>query len=304
MGSFDDIVRDMSDFDSFSELSDEVLKEDMVSVVSILPDDLLERILAYLPVSSAFRVGCVCKRWYKILSSRTFLWDISDVQSQKPWYFMFTSTEEPVGYAYDPILRKWYGIELPCIRTSSWFIASSCGLVCFIDNDSRNELYLCNPITRHYRKLEEPPGSRLSDCGALALSVNKVSPQYCVCIVKSKQVAGDFNLWELSVHVYDSGTVMWTTPLAENVAGWRGGDEICNGVLYLLIYSAGGGVPENRHGLLTYSLSSRLSHGLLMRNFSPLTCGRLMNLKEKLVMVGGTGKQDRPGIIRALGSGS
>lgn len=100
---------------------------------------------------------------------------------------------------------------------------------------------------------------------------------------------------------------MWSTHLAEIVTGWSGGDEsvICNGVLYLLIYSTGGGIPENRHGLLTYSSSSRLSHGLLMRNFismpCPLTCGRLVNLKEKLVMVGGIGKQDRPGIIKGIG---
>ncbi|KAK1376732.1 hypothetical protein POM88_032925 [Heracleum sosnowskyi] len=89
-------------------------------------------------------------------------------------------------------------------------IASSCGLVCFMDNDSRNEVYLCNPITRHYRKLKEPPGSRLSDYSALALSVNK-NPDV------------DY-------------------PLAEIVTGWRGGDEsvIRNGVLYLLIYSTGG----------------------------------------------------------------
>ncbi|KAK1376777.1 hypothetical protein POM88_032970 [Heracleum sosnowskyi] len=33
----------------------------------------------------------------------------------------------------------------------------------------------------------------------------------------------------------------------------------------------------------------------------PLTCGRFMNPKEKLVMVGGKGKHDRPGIIKGIG---
>lgn len=37
-----------------------ISKEVMVSVDSILPDDLLERIWACLPVASVFRVGCVC----------------------------------------------------------------------------------------------------------------------------------------------------------------------------------------------------------------------------------------------------
>ncbi|KAJ8573099.1 hypothetical protein K7X08_009610 [Anisodus acutangulus] len=220
----------------------------------------------------------VCKRWYEIVSSTRFLWNFSQVLSQKPWYFMFTSSEEAVGYAYDPSLRKWYSIELPCIQTSNWFIASSCGLVCVMDNDSRSELYVCNPITKCCKSLQEPPGLKFSDYSALAICVNKKTSCYSVAIVKSKQVPG-----------------------------WRGGDEsvICDGVLYFLIYSTGGGGPDNRHGLITYNLSSRSSHGLLIRTFIPvpcsLTCGRLMNLKEKLVMVGGIGKPDRPDIIKGIG---
>ncbi|MCD7460447.1 hypothetical protein HAX54_043578 [Datura stramonium] len=101
--------------------------------------------------------------------------------------------------------------------------------------------------------------------------------------------------------------MMWATPLTEVLTGWRGGDEsvICDGVLYFLIYSTGGGGPDNRHGLITYNLLSRSSHGLLIKTFIPvpcsLTCGRLMNLKEKLVMVGGIGKPDRPDIIKGIG---
>lgn len=304
---FENIKRDVGEFDSFTEPSDEGNKEvPIVSVDLILPDDLLERILAYLPIASIFRVGCVCKRWNEIVSSRRFLWNFSPALSQKPWYFMFTSSDEPVGYAYDPILRKWYGIELPCIETSNWLIASSCGLVCFMDNDSRSMLYVCNPITKHCVRLHDPPGFRFSDYSALAISVNRISQNYNVSLVKSKQVPGNFFQWDLSVHIYDSETMRWATPLTEVLTGWRGGDEsvICDGVLYFLIYSTGGGMPENRHGLVTYNLSTRSSHGLLMRSFIPvpcsLTCGRLMNLKEKLVMVGGIGKQDRPDIIKGI----
>ncbi|GAB4844546.1 hypothetical protein Ancab_037928 [Ancistrocladus abbreviatus] len=64
-------------------------------------------------------------------------------------------------------------------------------------------------------------------------------------------------------------------------------------------------MPDGRHGLVRYSLSSRSTHGLLVRNFIPvpcaLTCGRLMNLKDKLIMVGGIGKQDRSDIIKGIG---
>ncbi|GLT46607.1 hypothetical protein SLA2020_203510 [Shorea laevis] len=301
----DDISKDNGEFDTFSELSDESNKEAVVSVDLILPDDLLERILAYLPIASIFRAGSVCKRWHEIVSSRRFLWNFSHVLSQKPWYFMFTSSDEPVGYAYDPILRKWYSIDLPCIQTPSWFISSSCGLVCFMDNDSRSELYICNPITRLCKKIEELPGLRFSDYSALAISVNRTLRNYTISIVKSKQVPGNFFQWDLSIHIYESETMMWMTSLTEVLTGWRGGDEsvVCGGVLYFLIYSTGVGTSENRHGLITYNLTS--CSAPLIRSFipvpGPLTCGRLMNIREKLVMVGGIGKQDRPDIIKGIG---
>ncbi|KAJ8747034.1 hypothetical protein K2173_003375 [Erythroxylum novogranatense] len=305
---FGDTGRGIGQFDSFSELTDEGNKDlDVVSVDLILPDDLLERILAYLPIPSIFRAGSVCKRWHEIVSSRRFLWNFARVLSQKPWYFMFTSSDEPAGYAYDSILRKWYGIDLPCIKTSNWFIASSCGLVCFMDNDSRSELYVCNPITKCYRRLAEPPGLKFSDYSALSISASRTSHGYSITVVKSKQVPGNFFQWDLSIHTYDSESRTWVTSCTEVLTGWRGGDEsvICNGVLYFLIYSTGGGAPENRHGLITYNLSGRSSHGFLIRSFIPvpcsLTCGRLMNLKEKLVMVGGIGKPDRADIIKGIG---
>ncbi|XP_050203359.1 F-box/kelch-repeat protein At3g61590 [Mercurialis annua] len=305
---YDDVARDVEDFDSFSELSDECNKENnAISLDLILPDDLLERILAYLPIASIFRAGSVCKRWREIVSSRRFLWNFSRVLSQKPWYFMFTSSDEPVGYAYDPILRKWYGIDLPWIETSNLSIASSCGLVCFMDNDRRSKLYVCNPITKFCKKLEEPLGLKIADYSALAISVDRIAHGYTISIVKSKEVPGNFFQWDLTIYTYDSDTRMWLTSWSEVMTGWRSGHEsvICGGVLYVLIYSTGGGMPENRHGLITYNLSSRSSHGLLIMSFipvpCPLTCGRLMNLKDKLVMVGGIGKPDRPDIIKGIG---
>ncbi|KAE8693854.1 F-box/kelch-repeat protein [Hibiscus syriacus] len=303
---FDDMPKGIGARGSFLELNDEGNKEtNLVSMELFLPDDLLERILAYLPIASIFRAGSVCRRWHEIVNSRRFLWNVSDVLLQKPWYFMFTSCDEPVGFAYDPILRKWYSIELPCIQTPNWFIASSHGLVCFMDNDSKNEMHVCNPITKHCKKLENPPGLKFHDYSAMSISVNRTSHSYTASIVKSKQVPSNFFQWDVSIHIYDSETMMWTTSLTEVLTGWRGGEEsvICAGVLYFLVYSSGVGTPENRHGLVTYSLSSRSSP--LIRSFipvpGPLTCGRLMNLKDKLVMVGGIGKKDRPDIIKGIG---
>lgn len=305
---FSDIRREVAELQVFPNVIDDGDKDSLVSFDFILPDDLLERILGYLPVASIFRAGSVCKRWNEIINSRSFLVNFSYTSLQKPWYFMFTNSDDPGGYVYDPILRKWYSFELPCIEKSSWFIASSCGLVCFMDNDDRNQIFVCNPITKKFKRLEEPPGLGVSDYSALALSADAKSYRYTVAVVKSKQVPDDFLLWDLSIDVYDSKTESWVTSVTEVLTGWRGGDEsvICDGVLYCLIYSTGVvGGSENRHGLIMYDLSNRSSRISLMRTSIPvpcsLTCGRLMNLNEMLVMVGGIGKQDRPDIIKGIG---
>lgn len=103
---------------SFSE-------DDKQVVDLIFPDDLLERILARLPIASIIRAGCVCKKWHETVKSGRFLWNSSQLVSHKPWYFMFSSSEIPIGYAYD-------------------------------------QLYVCNSITKCCKHLEEPPGFQVS----------------------------------------------------------------------------------------------------------------------------------------------
>ncbi|XP_072966357.1 F-box/kelch-repeat protein At3g61590-like [Typha angustifolia] len=280
-------------------------EEFMVSLDSILPDDILERILSFLPIASILRAASVCKRWYDIVRSRRFLWAIK--LPQKPWYFMFTSNEAAAGYAYDPILRKWYNFDLPCIEKSNWFISSSCGLVCFMDNDNRNNIFVCNPITRDWKELLEPPGMEFPDYTTLAISVDRKSYDYTVVIAKSKQVPDDFLHWNFSIHIYKSESRTWITSIKEVFIGWRGGDDsvICGGILYCLVHSTGSLRPDFRHGLVVYDLSAGSSHNSLMCTLIPvpcfLTCGRLMNLNERLVMVGGIAKYDRPDIIKGIG---
>ncbi|KAK1321231.1 F-box/kelch-repeat protein [Acorus calamus] len=284
-------------------------RENSAPLDHVLPDDILERILSLLPVVSIFRARAVCKRWNHVVNSERFLLSFTaDLPPQKPWYFMFTGNEDPVGFAYDPILRKWYGIDLPCIETTNWFIASSFGLVCFMDNDNRTRLFVCNPITKDWTQLRPPSDVILPDYSALSVSVDRRSHDYTVTLIQTKQVPGDFQRWDLSIHIYDSDTRSWVSPAEEVLVGWRGGDEsiICDGVLYCLIYSTGVvNSSETRHALIMYDLNSQSSHMSLFRTSIPvpcsLTCGRLMNLNEKLVMVGGIGKPDRPDIIKGIG---
>ncbi|PKA66662.1 F-box/kelch-repeat protein [Apostasia shenzhenica] len=286
--------------------SNEEAEFDIVSLDNILPNDILERIFSFLPIASIFRAACVCKRWNDVVHSRKPLW--ANRRPQKPWYFMFTCNDTAEGYAYDPDLRKWYSIELPCIEKSNWFISSSSGLVCFMDSTTRSRIFVCNPITRDWRRLITPPGVKSPDYSALSISMDRKSSSYDVIVVKTKQVPEDFLQWELAIHVYDSESELWATFASEVLVGWRGGDEsvVCKGVLYCLIHCAGAiGNPLVRHGLVVYDLSVRSTQTSLKSTLIPvpcsLTCGRLMNLNNKLVMVGGIAKRDRPDIIKGIG---
>ncbi|XP_020096943.1 F-box/kelch-repeat protein At3g61590-like [Ananas comosus] len=279
----------------------------LISLDTILPDDLLEKVLSFLPIVSIIRSGSVCKRWYKAVRSHRYTW--CDISPQKPWYFMFTCSDESVdGFAYDPILRKWYDFNFPCIEKSNWSTSSSSGLVSLMDSENRSRIFVCNPITRDSKRLPEAPGGKSPDYSALAISAKKKSHSYTVAVAKCKQVLEEYYQWDFSIHIYESESCLWVTSISETLVGWRGGDEcvICDGILYYLIYSIGVlGNIEPRHCLIMYDLSIRTSHTSLMQLAIPvpcsLTCGRLMNVRDKLVLVGGIGRHDRLGIIKGIG---
>lgn len=295
------------ELDPFSRGNDGKSDVAVISTFSfdtILPHDILEKIFSFLPVASIIRAGSVCKRWNQVLHSGKSLW--ISMPTQKPWYFMFTYSRTINGYAYDHTFRKWYNFDFPCLDKSNWFVSSSFGLVCFMDYENRNRIFICNPITRDWKQIRQPPDGESPDYSALSFSVNTVSLCYTVAIVKSKQMPDDFLQWNFAIQIYKSQNPLWVASASEVLVGWRGGDEsvICGGILYCLVYSFSGN--NQRHGLIMYDLQrSNSSTESLMRSIimvpCPLTCGRLMNLRDKLVMVGGIGRYDRPEIIKGIG---
>ncbi|KAK6947878.1 F-box domain [Dillenia turbinata] len=306
---YDDSNDRSREFDSYIVLNandEDQGENNLVSINSVLPDELLERILACLPMVSIFRVCVVCRRWKEIVQSRRFLHNML-IYPKKPWYFMFTSTDEqPTGYLHDPMIPKWYSFEIPNIRTGSCLVSSSCGLVCFMDNNNGVELYVCNPMTKGGKMIVKPPGFKVPDYCTLAMSADYSLNSYIIAVVRSNLNPSNIVQWDFLVQVYDSQLSRWLPPLIEHMDGWRGGAEsvICDGVLYLLVCKTTGNAPPGTsHGLVTYDLSKGLSSGMGSFIHVPcwLTCGRLMNLNNKLVLVGGIGRQDRMGVIKGIG---
>ncbi|GMH17283.1 hypothetical protein Nepgr_019124 [Nepenthes gracilis] len=77
-----------------------------------------------------------------------------------------------------------------------------------MNNDNRSELHVSNPITKSCERPVKPPGLKLADYTALAMSVDKISRCYIIAIVKSKQILEHFYQWGLLIHIYDSKTTM------------------------------------------------------------------------------------------------
>lgn len=296
----------------FENVNDEGESEEPVSI-DILPYDIHERILSCLPLSAAFRASCVCQRWKQIVHSQRFTLKDANLLSDKTWYFMFTSSVEPVGYLYDSGLRKWYNFELPFMVHHTWNIASSCGLVSFMDDERSKSIYVCNPITREYQILKTPPSSGFPVYSALALSVDQSKSKYTISVVRSMQDSDDFVLWKVSIHVYYSKEKTWLSSVTGAMQGWRPGDVsvICGNVLYILVFYTRQidiqNPVQNLHGLVAYNLDNTEASVGMLRDESvilapcALTCGRLMNVQGKLVLVGGIGRLSRPGVIKGIG---
>ncbi|GKD14452.1 F-box/kelch-repeat protein-like protein [Tanacetum coccineum] len=147
----------------------------------------------------------------------------------------------------------------------TWNIAPSCGLVCFMDDETNKEMYICNPITREYETLSTPPSPGFLVYSALAFSVDHSKSKYTIYVIRSMQASEDFFLWNVSTHIYNSiEKTCYNLDDTEASVGVLRDESV---------------IPEP----------------------CALTCGRLMEVQRKLVLVGGMGRPDRPGVIKGIG---
>nr|AIR76777.1 UNUSUAL FLORAL ORGANS [Spinacia oleracea] len=171
---------------------------------SRLPQPLVDRILAFLPVPDFFRARSVCKRWYGLLYSNSFLQLYLHVSPRQHWFIFFThktpnttniyrnnNLDDGEGegegegegggivsssraYLFDPYEVKWYTISFPIIPLGFSPATSSGGLVCWVsDEPGLKNLYLHNPVVGSVTQL--PPTRRPRLFPSVGLSVTPSS---------------------------------------------------------------------------------------------------------------------------------
>ncbi|CAI0546323.1 unnamed protein product [Linum tenue] len=136
---------------------------------SRLPTRLLDRVIAFLPPPAFFRARCVCKRWYGLLFSTSFLHLYLHLSPPRPHCFLFFKHQAPTttrrqtpttttqAYLFDPYDVVWHRITFPLIPPSFSPAASSAGLICFISDDpGPKTLFLSNPLTGSISQIPSP----------------------------------------------------------------------------------------------------------------------------------------------------
>ncbi|KAL1328592.1 hypothetical protein HN51_038420 [Arachis hypogaea] len=118
------------------------------------PEDLIEAVIARLPIATFFRFRSVCWRWNSLLNSPSFSQHCAQVQHANPWFYIITQERANSGAMYDPSIKKWYHPTVSALPSKLILfpVASAGGLVCFLEIGQRN-FFVCNPLTQSFKEL-------------------------------------------------------------------------------------------------------------------------------------------------------
>ncbi|KAL3649903.1 F-box only protein 6 [Castilleja foliolosa] len=176
--------------------------EDMDSHIwKEFPEDLLESVIARLPIATFFKLRSVSQKWNSLLASQSFAHQCSQLRQTQPWFYTITHENVNTGAMYDPSSKKWHHPTVPALPTKLIVlpVASAGGLICFLDIGHRS-FYVCNPLTRSFKEL--PTRSvKVWSRVAVGMTLNKktVGPGYKIVWVGCE---GEYE-------VYDSGINAW-----------------------------------------------------------------------------------------------
>lgn len=232
---------------------DDLETEDDRNSWSDLPEDLMSRVLARLPIPRLLQVRAVCRQWKCLTLSAGFRELCEELAVQEPYYplILFRGNQGMEGanvldqnrseqdmdtgfrctVGYDHTVKKWQ--KLPPLdflpRKARIPLAASGGLFCFRGDAS---LYMCNPVTRTWKELpllahKWPPYV------SVHILVDEVLKCYKV-IVAGKIRHNFLTEGFRSNAIYDSETSAWRVVDAQppKVFSYGRTAAMCRGVIY------------------------------------------------------------------------
>ncbi|MCO5550819.1 hypothetical protein L7F22_004312 [Adiantum nelumboides] len=202
-----------------------------------LPQDLIDRVLAFLPPICLFRLQRVCRRWQSLINEHGFLCLLSQLPSHGPCFLMAQKDGESWHLAvYSYPMRIWHSLPLALIpKQAHSLVASAGGLLCFAGLEGHHdELFVCSPFRQECRRL--PNMHHMRQLGFVSMFMDKRARCYRIV------AAGECSYWgnnrAIPTEVYDSNSNTWAVfhsfP-ARSLQSMR--SAYCNGRLYCLTLS-------------------------------------------------------------------
>lgn len=252
---------------------------------SFFPEDLVDRVLAWLPLPSIFRLRAVCRAWNTMTHSQPFVDLCARTPSSKDaWILIFADRGYRVVSAYIPNENKWHNIPLSFLPFDISDVTVAGGLLVFRLHEANggSSVCVCNPVTSSWRKL--PPMLGGWRDGLLGLVVDKQSCSYKI-IVRSNLAPVYSHGAVLRTEVYDSATNLWirTNGLEDGITT---GHAYCNGVLYFMTWETRSGV----YGVYAYHVEQGSWSKVHVPIPDFMTCPHVVECQGRLLMVGGFGR--------------
>ncbi|CAM6033007.1 unnamed protein product [Sphagnum compactum] len=184
-----------------------------------LPSEILERVLAFLPVDSLIRMRCVQRRWNELIAnSHSFAKHHANFSPHSPWFMLFTR-QMSCFLAYDINCNKWHRVSVPGtpFLPNQLPLSTDSGLVCyrrrFVAHKRQQqepiELLVCNPLTGSSRQLPSLNALKIEVLGMVCgLEADGAAYRIFTVANVSTLVGGSC---DYKVILYDSVTNQWTT---------------------------------------------------------------------------------------------
>ncbi|KAG0557997.1 hypothetical protein M758_11G167400 [Ceratodon purpureus] len=207
------------------------------NIWSKLPDEVMDLVLAWLPLSAFFRMRCVCRKWNHIISSPNFLDTYSRVPFRTAFFLHLIRVNGVLMAAcHDPTVNRWQRLPLDSIPVNAYIHGGAGGLFCCqrVVN-AFLVLSVCNPLTKKWRDLPPMPNLNTATC-FVKMIANPTNNTYKIVRVGQLQplppVRNNGARIELCTEIYDSGTDSWT-PIEHTPTDLRfiQGSSICDGAV-------------------------------------------------------------------------
>ena len=168
-----------------------------------MPDDILDHVIARLPLQSLIRMQTVCKKWKIKIHTASFIrqCEVESESAPAEWVLTFAHLKAGTAcFAYDTRLSKWQALPLvfhPFDLIPKSTLAAADGLICLGVGWSTSgiahcspamptKLIVCNPVSRFWRDVPLPPqldSARSSLISVAGLEVDRIAGSYKLVVV-------------------------------------------------------------------------------------------------------------------------